>query len=377
MKKTLLLSAMIVLHACAHAQTLRKVLLEQFTCVKTGWCGEGALRADTVRKTYQNHVIVASLHQNYFLLPSGVDTMAIAEGKVIFDSFKVTGYPLATIDRKFYSGSQQFAMNRDAWNPASVQRFLTPAIASVSFTNALKYPNGHFEADVNIVFNTLPKPGLPVTVQVYVLEDSIAAIPGTAFEQANAKFSFLQGGQTPLQNWYHNNVVRAALGGAWGFTTTIPSAPAINVTYQQHISFTSAPGWSEKNLRLVAFISYGGVLSADEIEVLNAEEMALPSFIPSGVTDIKKAVNILNTYPNPALVNDVMRIEYSTATFTDISLEVYNMSGQLVAVPYRSKDAAGIHTIRWCPASYNLVPGVYTIVLGNGKDLYRQQVSIR
>ncbi len=376
MKKLLLLLAVVVVHTTyTYAQTLRKTLLEQFTCTQTGWCGEGILMADSVNNVLFNRVITVNIHCNYATtLP---DTMALAQSMELADTFDLYGYPSAAIDRVSYPSSLHFLMNRNLWYPASVQRLLQPAIASISFSNTLKYPDGHYEADVNVNFSMAPMPGTPINLQVYVVEDSIPATPGTPFEQINSTQSYVQGGQSPLLNWYHNDVARAALGGAWGFTGTIPAVPALNTAYTQHISFTPSPDWVLQNLRLVAFAAYNGNVTGNGKEVINAEEMSFPSFIPSGIHNYENSTHILNVYPNPASLNDFVKLSFNTNRNADIKLEVYNLSGQLIAKPYHSRDAAGIHTIRWSPASYNMIPGIYILQLSDGAGIYKQSISIR
>jgi len=76
-----------------------------------------------------------------------------------------------------------------------------------------------------------------------------------------------------------------------------------------------------------------------------------------------------NAYPNP--FNPSTTIEYSLDNATEVTLSVYNISGQLIDVILDGHMTAGEHTATWAPV--NMPSGVYFIELraGDQRDVMK------
>lgn len=348
--------------------TTRKVLLEKYTGAWCQWCPDGAMMSDEVKNVFGASAIIVANHSG--------DALQIPEGYALQSPLGIMGYPSATIDRYLFPNHTFLPLDRIFWLPFTGQRKVMPAIASVSFANYGIAAGGSYEMDVRVVFNTAPATTMPLRVNVYVLEDSIAAT-GT-LEQTNGSGA-IQGGASPLTNWFHNNTLRAALGGTWGLNPfpQFPAAPVVGTAYTQHFSFTKPAAWLAKNIRLVAFVTYDGT-TIGERQVLNSEEMALKSFSTTSVGDAAAHTAIASVSPNPAKADDLVKLEFSTSVNADIRLDVFNSIGQWVARPYRSHDAAGTHTIHVRTADYNLSPGLYFLRLtGSDGSSVMQRLVVR
>ncbi len=369
MKKGLL-SVMLLSGLATQAQTtVKKVFLEDYTGAWCGWCPEGTVILEGLEQQYPDVIIPVANHNG--------DGLQTVEGAAIVAGLSVTSYPNGSIDRKKFPTEAKIGTTRGKWAGYFNQRKAVPAVASVSFTNmAYNATNGTYTADVNVNFSQVPvnDSSDKININVYVLEDGIPAT-GT-IEQDNYSSS-VQGGASPLQNWFHNNTLRKALGGAWGFTGVVPAQPVVGTTYTKSVSFKPAPNWKTDNIHLVAFVAFDGKVANDKKEILNSESIHLKAFGgPTAVKEVVQNINVLNAYPNPTAVNQQVKIEYNIQSQSVVDLQVFNVMGQLVAHPYSSKEIAGAHTIQFTPAQYGLAAGMYLMQLNteNGKTSFHLTV---
>ncbi|WP_276132689.1 Omp28-related outer membrane protein [Polluticoccus soli] len=387
MKKLLL--ALAVLPAMAvNAQTVKKVVIEDYTGVKCGYCPDGAVKIEGIESANPENTIPIAIHTGSYTNASS--PLRTAAGDAINTMVKPYGYPAGAVDRKMYPPAQDadwtgISMNRGAWpNAFNVRKALTAPV-SISFTNMVRLNDTAYEADVNVKFTTAPTAGIPVKLQVYVIEDSIEAKNyGGGTQNDLRQTNYLSSiGSDPLTGWFHNRVLRKALGGNWGYSDAWPtSGPVVNTVYTKHIAFTTkkgaAPtGWNNKNMHVVAFVAMDGDAAQDQKEILNGEEISHFQFKhPTAVAEVKN-VQMLNAYPNPATANDVIKLEYNTATSATVTLKVYNTVGQLVAAPYTSEEVAGLHTIQFQPSAHGVAAGTYFLHLSNGMETQVSKLTIQ
>jgi hypothetical protein len=365
MKKLFLLGAAIGLSGLAMAQTtVKKVIIEDYTGTWCGWCPEGTVVLEGLEAANPTALIAVANHNG--------DALQTTEGAAVDAFLQVSSYPNGSIDRKQFAGEAKVSVSRGKWSQYFNQRKAETAKVSVSFANPVKTASGAYTADVKVKFTEAPVQGTPLTVQVYVLEDSIPATGSLA--QGNYS-SAVQGGADPLNPWFHNATLRDALGGNWGYTPgVIPATPATGATYTQAISFTPTASWVKKNIRLVAFVAYNGT-TVDKKEILNSEEIHLSSFFPLGVEEVKN-VGIIGTYPNPASISQVQKIEYSIKESANVTMKVFNAIGQLVAQPYSSYEVEGVHTIHWNPSNHSLTPGMYIVEVASEGSRQTMKVNL-
>jgi thiol-disulfide isomerase/thioredoxin len=367
--KKLLLGALMLTTVSSFAQT-KKVILEDFTGTWCGWCPEGTVALEAMKTANPTNLITIATHA------AGGDPMIVPDGTAIVSMLKQTSYPGGAVDRFLFPGEAKVPVGRNKWSGYFSQRAATSAIVSVGFTNKkFNTTTQEYECDVNIEFTSAPATGVPVVYTVYVLEDSIPATIGTAYEQDNYSSS-VQGGASPLANWYHNYTLRDALTGATGDQITSGTI-AVNTKYTKTIKFKPTTGWDKDQLHLVAFVHYNGD-SANKF-MLNAEQVKNvgKTFFPTGIEEtVKGNVEIMNVNPNPASLNSVVKIAYNTNQSTVVSMKVYNLVGQMVAQPYTSREVEGEHIIDWKPADNNLTPGIYLVEVSTQYGKQVQRVSL-
>ena len=103
----------------------------------------------------------------------------------------------------------------------------------------------------------------------------------------------------------------------------------------------------------------GMILLVDPTAVKGGEKSGLPSNI-----------QISSTYPNP--FNGLLSIEYATPVEGFVSLNVYDISGRLVANLVNGALSAGHHTVRWSPQSQTA--GIYIVELSSSGQRSIQKV---
>lgn len=347
-----------------HAQTVKKVMLEDFTGTWCGWCPEGTVIIEQLQAANPTTFIPVASHSG--------DALEVPEGAAIDAGLNVTAYPNGAVDRFQFPGTSKIPMSRGAWSSSfNTRKAMTPSV-SVSFSNAQKTGASTYSATVNVKFSTAPTAGVPLKMNVYLLEDSIAAT-GT-YAQSNYSSS-IQGGASTLSNWFHNATLRKALGGNWGFSTTIPASPVVGTNYTQTINFTIPATWVAKHINVVAFVAYDGTVASNQKEILNAEQYPLKYWYPTAISNVEENLYEMNIYPNPASKNDLIKMSFNLKEDAVVKMEVFNTLGQVVSKPYTSFEIAGAHTIQWSLSeNANLPVGTYFVKIStdNGSQMVRK-----
>ena len=352
MNKLLCLFLLLCASYFATAQpATKKIMLEEFTGAWCGWCPEGTIIADSLKALFGDKLIVVANHVN--------DDLQVPDGRQLRDELNTYAYPSATIDRYHQPGEPYHWFLRDKWQSYAQDRLNNAAIASVSFSDCLVSTDSKYEMDVTVAFNAVPAAGIPLKLNVYVLEDSITAVG--SLSQANSSPA-VQSGAYVLRSWYHNNTLRTALGGAWGLNP-FPSAPATGTLYKQHFTFTKPADWNAAQIRLIAYLAYDGATSANQREVLNCDEKTLKSFLKATSVTPMLPLCIQSIAPNPAPANSAVKLVFSTVCATTVSLFVYNSIGQIIAETPKDIYTSGIHTLEFRSSDYYLAPGVYFLKL--------------
>ncbi len=364
MKQLLLVFALIAtINAWAqeNEKVTKKVILEDFTGEWCGWCPEGQIVAEDIKATEPINFLPLANHNG--------DRFQIPEGAAVDTKLDITSYPGGAIDRTMMPGETEIGTNRGSWESHVKSRLKVEAMASVGIANKTYNPvTKEYMADINVRFVKATDGFNPLNIQVYIVEDDIISQ-----KQHNDNPSL---GSNPLKDWHHMNVMRAALGGDWGFAGVIPDVAVAGVTYTKNVTFKLDPSWNEENIKIYALVAYNGYSSVEK-EIINAEETSLKTFFSTNIATVNNALTIERAYPNPARSSDIIKVEYNTTETALVTLKVLNIVGQVVAAPYQSNDVAGSHTIQWRAADANLSSGIYTMQLSAGKNIFVQKISIQ
>ena len=368
--KKMLLGVLMVTSIGAFAQT-KKVIVEDYTGLKCGWCPEGTVILEGLHASNPNNCIPIAVHGGGY--EPSTSPLKSTEAESVITYVTPAGYPAGAVDRKKFSGESSVAVGRGKWTSYFNSQAATTAKASVGFSNKQYDPmTKEYTADVNIEFTSAPTASTPITVQVMAIEDSIAATGNLAQDNYSSN---VQGGASPLNPWWHNRTFRKMLAGtAWtGDATVIPSTVQLNTTYTYKLKFMIPSSWDKDQVHLVAYVAYN---SAVNKEIINAEEAhgVSKTFWPAGINDVDRAVSNVSVYPNPASANEMINIQYSINKTSDVTMKVYNLVGQVVAEPYNSHEVKGSHIINWNPT--NVAPGLYIVEVSTPEGKQIQKVNI-
>ncbi len=89
---------------------------------------------------------------------------------------------------------------------------------------------------------------------------------------------------------------------------------------------------------------------------------------------IPKKYGLYQNYPNP--FNPVTEIRYNLPVATQVTLKVYNMLGQEIAVLVNEQKPAGSHTVKWDASNVASGSYIYKIVAGSFTET-KQMVVIK
>ncbi len=365
--KKLLLLPLLITSAAAYSQTVvKKVVVEDYTGTWCGYCPDGTLILEQLEAANPDNMFAIANHSG--------DALEVPEGAAVNVGLQISGYPSGTVDRFLCPGQAKIGMSRAYWGDNFNLRKATTAIASVSFLNlTIDNATSTYKGKVNIKFVSAPTAGVPISVQVYVMEDSIPAIGN--FAQGNY-LPNIQGGASPLANWFHNHTLRDALGGNWGWEDVIPANPQVGVTYSKEFEFAIPANFVTKNVHFLAFVAYNGTVSNNQKEIINSEQIYTQSFGTLGGlnTFAKKELSI---FPNPVSNTSQINLSYDLSKSGEITLNVYDITGKLVATPYQGYEIAGNHMLNFAAARHNLSAGMYYLQLRAGDEIFIGKISVK
>lgn len=350
----------------SQAQSVRKVLVEEFTGAWCGGCPDAAVRIENLEALHPLNTIALSWHE--------WDDLEIPEWPVVRDMFGVVSYPAGAVDRYKYPGNAHIHVSHLTFNSHYNDRMNVAAIASISLRDP--YFDGqqyHFSVDMN--FDSAPILGVPIKMNVYITEDSIPATG--SLEQTNY-LTTIQNGANPLVNWFHNKTVRRGLAGSWGMVGPLPPQVTPGATYTQNLSFIPDSTWNISNLNLVAYLAYDGDTSLNQKQVINAETVRLMEWLnTTGLPRLQTRQIELKVFPNPAKLQDKIRIAINAPENGRLKIEVLNSQGICVSNPYSSNEIAGLHTFEWSflEAKQPLSPGLYYIRV-TGENGHSQSAAL-
>ncbi|MFZ7116708.1 MAG: Omp28-related outer membrane protein [Bacteroidota bacterium] len=317
----------------ANAQPAKRIMLEEFTGTWCGGCPEGTLRGEIIHSYYPQECIQLAWHR--------LDSLTIPEDNALQSRFNINSYPTALFNRYRYQNYPYNPLYTLWMTNYTLQRNIH-AIASVSFSNMTR--NGtSFSADVNVEFYSLPESGIPMKINILLIEDSIPAVG--ILEQTNYS-STIENGNDPLLNWKHNSVVRKAVGGAWGVGGAIPPMVNLGTVYSQTMNFIADPSWNLSYMHAVAYVAYDQDTTQNHSQILNAEVIHLDNFVSTGANNVHDN-SVISIFPNPVASGRKINFEYQLKKSSEIEISIFSSSGALVSQPYRSYETAGSHTYLW------------------------------
>lgn len=351
----------------------KKVLLEEFTTARCGYCPGGATRVDRLMKTESDYCIPVSIHAGSV----GNDAMTIPEHITLSNAFG-SATPAAAIDRILYPeqdevniGLPSLFSTYNPWKIYVMERKEVLQPVAIQASNTFNPSNRQLNVTVNAtVYGEIKG---DYRINCYIVEDSVTGT-GTGYNQLS--YYNAQPADTSLNPWYkkgntilnypHRNVTRHFLGGAWGSSGVIPATTTPGATYTQNYNYTIPSTWNLSRVTLVPFVTrYSSNYSSGINEVMNAIVMNLndqantevtASVYPTGIKETTSLSGV-QVYPNPT--SDMVNITFQSEKATKLSFEIYNIMGQMVDHAPEAWVPAG--TVNTTFNTQRLESGVYMV----------------
>lgn len=339
------------------AGLVKKVLVEELTGAGCEWCPGGALILRDLGNK-DPHVVPVSIHSadiNGLGLTTSADLMQIAAGETVSRTLG-GGFPEAMVDRLYTFDNQSVSIgapfylgpNTYTWDTLAAFRYVQATPVNVSLANeTFDTASGSLSVDVNATFVQSLSQGT-YNLNLYVVEDSVLTPSGSngdGYNQVNGYSSQASGGGVPQgtelhnlplviidngqpNNWAHNHVLRAMLGGAWGTTGIIPSAPVAGSTYTNTYTTTLPLTWRYNKVYLVGVVQEYN-WDINKRTVLNVVKYPILGY-PTGIAETSE-FNKLSVYPNPASTMATVLMDTKDHGLATIS--ILNTLGETVIEP--------------------------------------------
>ncbi len=329
MKKFTLLSLLLFTVSFAFSQTIvstsqenKKGLLEEYTGIHCGYCPQGHTIADNIKAANPNTFHIINIHVGTFAVPgNGEPDFRTDFGSAIDNQAGVTGYPMGSINRHVFSGSNT-AMSRASWAGAFNQ-----------IKTQTAYVNVAVESEINIATRELT-----VHVEAYYTGASPenTNLLNVALLQNNTLGP--QSGGGAGNNYNHSHRLVHMLTGQWGESiTTTSQGTFVDRTYTYTVPTSYRGVWTDmSNLEVIAFITetQQEVANVDGVNVtttgtLLASDAAITLIdTPKGNCDLDVApkLSLYNAGQNPLTS---LSIEYSVNGGT---AQTHNWTGNVASL---------------------------------------------
>lgn len=287
MNKLLLIGALL-LTSGVFAQNLvstspqnKKVVLEQFTGIRCGYCPGGHTTSQAIKADNPNDVFLIYVHTGSYANPSGNrPDFRTSFGEALATQANATNYPTGTVNRKGR------ARSRGSW-----ERYVNQTLLENSYVNVAS------KADINTITNELT-----VTVEVYYTGDSPESVNKLNVALLQDNTVGYQYGADPRNTYNHMHRLVHLLTGQWGENITNTSQgdfSEFTYTYQIPEDYNEVEVFLE-DLKLVVFVAEG------QQEILTATKI-VPNFIDDLVQDV--AIKKIKRIPSTCLDRITPQIE--------------------------------------------------------------------
>lgn len=233
------------------------------------------------------------------------DGLEIPDGALVnFDL--VIGYPSGSIDRVLFSGETHVAVNIGDWAARVAERLNSISPVSVELQN-LSYNPVTRLLQVTVASEFYNSVSGDLRFNLTLVEDSVTGYPQQNFYDTQPGHPYFGAGN-PVVNFYHRNVIREHLGGAWGTAGVIPGTVGSGDTYSTTYSYTLPAGIDEDQVSIIGFVSEYGV-GVDQRQMLNSSGLVpLSAGLQPPVND-----DVCNAIPLNLGVNGPFDVTLATA----------------------------------------------------------------
>lgn len=237
---------------------VKKVLLEDYTGHTCGNCPRAAEKADELKETYQNQLVVMAVHAGWFSnssssYPTDFTTDVGDSWNEHFGNSQA-GNPNGMINRIEFPSSHIFQYTQ--WEEKIGEQLEEDPIVGLQIKSS--YDSLLNLICIDVQTKILSSLSDEINITVILLENKIIS-KQTDYAAENDY----------IEDYEHNHVLRKGLNGAWGEPIGDGLYTAGEL-YTHRFSIDKNADWNASNLSVVAFVS-----NTNTYEVLQAEEIHL------------------------------------------------------------------------------------------------------
>ncbi len=270
----LLLGLMLTSNSILWAQSKesnRTIVLEKFTASWCGLCPEGRVTYDQLNQDFPDNLFGVNIHVN--------DPMTIPTSEELSRTYTGGGVNSFLIDRFRFPDLQfvQFSFEYEPLKEKISERLAEKAAVDIAF-ETINFDKESRELSVSLSANFHEQ----ITDQqfswnLWIVEDSVwKDVPG--YPQVNYFNTYedhqYKGAGNPIPDYVHRNVLRKALGGAWGTENSLPETIEANQAYTYEYKATLSDEWNPQQIKLVAIVQTNAEEWKDR-NILNASVSSL------------------------------------------------------------------------------------------------------
>jgi hypothetical protein len=257
-------------HAVVTGDTVRKLLLEDFTGHRCVNCPTAHKTIEDLQKIYGDRIVVMVIHTGFFANPEPPElvydfTNPDGDAIGVFFAANQASLPKGMVNR--YNNGSGYLLNPTAYGTAvSLVLDSMPKKPDIYIELKPSYSTNDSMVSVDVKLTALSSmPAGKYNLSVMILESDIIK------PQKNNNSNI---GATPIIHDYeHNNVLRGAINTTWGeefSNTAISVGQTFTKTYS---NYKIGSDWKPDNLKIVAFVYYADGTNAKV--VIQAESIKL------------------------------------------------------------------------------------------------------
>ena len=242
--------------------TVRKILLEEYTGFKCGFCPPANQKALDIYELYKGRVVIMTVHAGSLAEPDSKHTydFTTTAGDELYEEFGEPANPAGLVNRTEYEGS--LILKQDKWETAVSQFVEEKPQMMIEIENSYTDIARLIETDVKIKY--LVQGSANHRLSIVIVEDSIVQYQKWYGHQP-----------TDIEDYVHNHILRATVNGTWGETFgEAQEGSVVEKTFSYVIpeDDDGNPLWHPEKIKIIAFVHN---LQSGSYEVLQVEEKEL------------------------------------------------------------------------------------------------------
>ncbi len=357
MKSIFTLLTLICLTGAMYAQTLvstqpqnKKAALEELTGTGCPNCPAGHTEAAAILANNPGKVMVIAYHpanSSYTASDPMASTYASAFYTVPFISSGNRFMPSAIINRRAWGGGDRI-QDRNQW--ATCVNTILGEASPLNVGVTSNYNEGTKSLTINAEAYFTSTVAENLTVYCMLTEDGIIATQS--------------GGTSP---YTHNHVFRKAMVAQWGDPVAAPTTQGTLKTFTFSYD-NSTTNYDMTKCEVVVMIR-----NAANEEIISGNIAPVGQSSPIGIEDQTGVETLMQVYPNP--VNESSVISISLKTNQQVTVQVFDLTGQAVAMKDYGTLNAGSHSLMLDELG-TLPNGVYLLSVEAGNAPQVQKIVI-